>query len=169
MLITLIAAADEHNVIGGNNRMLWRLDGDFRRMQALTTGHPIIMGRKTHASIGRVLPDRKNVVVTRFPEHVLPGAHAVASLEQALDLARAWELGKPDGEAFIFGGERMYRESLAIADRIQLTRVHAIVNGGDAFFPDIPRDQWRKVASERHEADDKNQYPFTFETYERVP
>jgi dihydrofolate reductase len=168
MLITLIAAADENNVIGGSNRLLWTLDGDFRRMQALTTGHPIIMGRKTHQSIGRVLPKRTNLVVTSDPSSVLQGAHPVSSLDDAIAYARMEEEGVPGGTAFIFGGEQIYRAALPVADRIELTRVHAKVEGGDAYFPEIPAGQWRLVASERHEADDKNEYPFTFETYDRI-
>jgi dihydrofolate reductase len=164
MIVTLYAAADENNVIGRGNALPWKLRGDFKRMQAQTTGHTLIMGRKTHESIGRALPNRRNIVVTRDTGRFFVGCEIAGSLEQAIEMARE----KGETEAFIFGGEQIYRLAMPIADRIRLTRVHAAVEGGDAFFPEIPAGEWRLTESERHEQDPDNEHAFTFETYERV-
>ena len=161
MRLTLIAAASENNVIGKDNAIPWTLPEDFKHMRSLTDGKPLIMGRKTHESIGRPLPNRLNIVVTHDAGREFPGCVAVTSLEEGI--AKAEQSGA--GEAFIFGGERLYRDALPVADRIELTRVHAQVEG-DAFFPAIP-DGWEVIREERHEADDKHRYPFTFLTYER--
>lgn len=163
MELVLIVAADEGNVIGKGGQIPWKLLADWQRMSAMRKGHPIIMGRKTHESINKVLAESINIVVTRNGAHVLPGANAVSSLEEGINFAKA----SGAKQAFIFGGEQLYRESMPLADRIELTRVHTRVEGGDTFFPEIPAGEWTLVKSEDHEADEKNQFPFTFETYER--
>ncbi|MDO8648527.1 MAG: dihydrofolate reductase [Candidatus Peregrinibacteria bacterium] len=163
MILSLIAAADEGNVIGKDNALLWRLPGDFARMKELTKGHTLIMGRKTHESIGRALPNRRNIVISRQEGIEFPGCEVTSSLEDALALAR--ESG--DEEVFIFGGGEVYRQALPLAHRIYLTRVHAHFDG-DAFFPELPQKEWLEIQSEPHDADDENPYAHTFLVYERV-
>jgi dihydrofolate reductase len=162
MLITIIVAADEGNVIGGHNSLLWKLPADFRRMKALTMGHPLIMGRKTHESIGHALPGRRNIVVTHRKDAVYPGCEVVSSMEEAFKITK----DDPSGEVFIFGGGEIYRLGMSPADKIQMTRVHARYEG-DAFFPEINEKEWEEVGREYHEADDENPVPFSFITYQR--
>lgn len=163
MLISLVVAADEGNVIGGGNALLWNLPDDFARMKRLTMGRPLIMGRKTHQSIGRVLPGRRNIVITRDPSQVLEGAEVAASLEDAIAMARETE----NEEIIIFGGGEIYRQALPLADWVYLTRVHARYDG-DATFPELPSAEWHLAMSEHHEADDRHAHSFTFEDYQRI-
>jgi dihydrofolate reductase len=162
MTITIIVAADEGNVIGGHNQLLWKLPADFRRMKALTMGHPLIMGRKTHESIGRALPGRRNIVVTHKKDATYPGCEVAGSMEEAFRMVK----DDPSGEAFIFGGGEIYRLGMARADKIEMTRVHARYEG-DATFPEIDPKHWEEVAREDHEADEENPVPFSFITYRR--
>ncbi|TSC57207.1 MAG: dihydrofolate reductase [Candidatus Peregrinibacteria bacterium Greene0416_19] len=163
MLLSLIVAADEDNVIGSSNKLLWRLPDDQKRMKALTMGKPLIMGRKTHESIGRPLPGRQNIVITRQRDRDFPGCEIASSLEQALALARE---GGAD-ESIIFGGGEVYREAMPLADRIYLTRVHATFDG-DATFPDIDPAQWKEIRREEHLADARHAHAFTFIDYHRI-
>ncbi len=163
VILTLVVAADEGNVIGGGNTLLWSLPDDFARMKAITMGKPLLMGRKTHQSIGRVLPGRRNIVITRDAERVLPGAEHASSLESAIAMAKA---GGAE-EAIVFGGGEIYRAALPLADRVRLTRVHAHFQG-DTVFPPLPGGEWKRVLGERHDADDRHAHAFTFEDYERL-
>lgn len=163
MLISIIAAADENDVIGSGGKLLWDLPDDFKRMKELTMGKPLIMGRKTHASIGRALPGRRNIVITRDPGAKFPGCEVAHSLDRALALAR--EGGAE--EAIVFGGGEIYRQAIGIADRIYLTRVHARLRG-DSAFPKIDPAQWAEVRREFHPADARHLFAFTFVDYERV-
>lgn len=160
--ITLIAAAAENNVIGAKGKIPWRLPNDLRRFRRLTEGHPVIMGRKTREAMGRNLPGRRNIVVTRQQDVRINGCDVVHSLDEALDLARAG--GAED--VFIIGGGELYREALPLADRIELTRVHMSVEG-DAVFPEFHPEEWNRTFQERHEADAEHAVPYTFLTYER--
>jgi dihydrofolate reductase len=162
MRITLLAAADENNVIGAENALPWKLPLDFQRMKKLTMGKPLIMGRKTHESIGRALPGRRNIVITRKKSAKFPGCDVVHSLEEALALAKK----DRKSDAIIFGGAEIYAQALPIADRIELTRVHARFKG-DAHFPEFSPEEWELVARERHEADAQHAVPFSFLTYDR--
>ncbi len=158
-MLSLIAAVAENGVIGDRNRLLWHISEDLRRFKALTTGHPVVMGRKTYESLGRPLPNRTNVIITRQPLAVA-GCTVVHSLEEASALFPAAE------ELFIIGGAQIYAEALPLADRFYLTRVgHAYE--GDTRFPDWSVDEWRLVASETHPCGADYPYPFAFETYER--
>ena len=162
MTISIIAALASNNVIGRGNQMPWHLSADLKRFKALTMGHHLVMGRKTFESIGRPLPGRTTVVVTRRGDFSAPEVVVAASLDAALDLARG------DGEVFIAGGADIYEQMIHRADRMYLTRVHADVEG-DAFFPDFDDvTEWSLVDSEHHEPDDKNPLPYSFLTYERV-
>ena len=161
MILSLVVAADEHNVIGGGNTLLWKLPNDFKRMKELTMGKPLIMGRKTHESIGRVLPGRTNIVISRDASKVMKDAVAVGSLQEGIERAES-EGGE---EAIIFGGGEIYRMALPFAKRIYLTRVHGHFEG-DTTFPEIG-EEWRLTKTERHEKDKDHECAFTFETYER--
>ena len=162
MVVSIIAAVSDNGVIGLGGGLPWHLPADLKRFKSLTSGHHMIMGRRTWESIGRrPLPGRPTIVVSRDPGFVAEGAQVARSLGQALELA-----GGVD-EVFIAGGEAIYREALPIADRLYLTRVHVVVEG-DTHFPAFAADAWRAVVEERHEPDEKNPHAHTFLVYERV-
>ena len=163
MLISMVVAASDNNVIGDKNTLLWKLPADFARMKELTMGKPLIMGRKTHESIGRVLPGRRNIVITSDISRVMEGADAVRSLDEAISYAR----GLGTEEAIIFGGGEIYRQALPMADRIYMTRVHANFIG-DTTFPELSKKEWKIIVSVDHPADDQHAVGFTFEDYHRV-
>ena len=164
--ISLIVAVAENGVIGRAGGLPWRLSADLQRFKRLTVGHPIVMGRKTWDSLGRALPGRTSIVVTRNPEYrpAVSGVLVACGLAPALELAAAAPGGE---ECFVIGGAELYRAALPHAHRLHLTRVHATVDG-DTHFPEIDPRAWRLAASERHEADDRNEHPCSFELYERV-
>jgi dihydrofolate reductase len=164
MRISIIVAVAENGVIGRGGTLPWRLSADLQRFKRLTMGHTIIMGRRTWESIGRPLPGRQTVVVTRQPNYRLedPTVTVASSLEQARKTAQ----NAGDDEAFIVGGAELYRAALPEADRLYLTRVDAEVDG-DTFFPEVAWSEWRLIDSDQHGADAKNEHAFTFETYER--
>ncbi len=159
-MISLIVAVADHGVIGQQNALPWRLSGDLKRFKAVTMGKPIIMGRKTFDSIGKPLPGRANIVVTRQSDLQLPGCVVVSSLEQALTSVQA-------DEYMIIGGAEIYRQALPLAQRVYLTRVHANISG-DAFFPVLEPSQWHETSREDAPADEQNQYAHSFITLERV-
>ena len=163
MRISIIAAIAENDVIGRGGQLPWHLAGDLRRFKRLTMGHTIVMGRKTWESIGRPLAGRRIVVISRQPGYQADGVEVIAGLDEALQSAAA----AGDDEVFIIGGAEIYRLAMPRADRLYLTRVHANVEG-DARFPEFEPGQWRLEESERHAADDRNDYSFTFELYERA-
>lgn len=163
MILSLIVAADEHNVIGGGNKLLWKLPADMKHFRTLTTNHTIIMGRKTAESIGRALPNRRSIVVTRDAKWTMDGCEVAASLDAALQLAAG---GNPD-EVIVIGGGEIYAQAMARADKIHFTRVHGTFEG-DVFFPEIDSTQWKEISREEHSADADNPYAYTFITYERA-
>lgn len=160
MRVSLIAAMAENRIIGVNNTLPWRLPEDLRHFRRLTTGHHVIMGRRNYESIGKPLPDRTNIVVTRNPEYRAPGCRVRHSLEEALRDAQA------DSEVFVIGGGEIYRQALARADRIYLTLVHAHVEG-DTYFPPFDAREWCEIERVRHEPDDRHPYPYSFVVYDR--
>lgn len=160
MTITLIAAAAENNALGKDNRMIWHLPDDFKRFKQLTTGHHIIMGRKTLESMNGPLPNRTNVVITRQGDYVYEGCVIVHSLDEALAACPQNE------EVFIIGGGEIYNQSINKADKIELTRVHTTTEA-DAFFPDINQDEWTLTESVYHDKDEKHKLDFVFETWVR--
>jgi dihydrofolate reductase len=164
MRLSLIAALSTNDVIGRDNQIPWRLSTDLKRFKELTMGHHLIMGRKTFESVGRPLPGRTNVVITRRPDFRADGVVVVNSLEDAIHLAS--EAG--DQEPFIAGGAEIYRLSIHRADRMYLTRVHTDIEG-DTYFPEFDDvSEWRLVDAEHLEADEKNEYAFSFLTYDRA-
>ena len=158
--LTLIAAAGENNELGKNNDLVWHLPDDFKRFKNITSGHHIIMGRKTFDSFPQPLPNRTHVVITRQENYKKPGIIVVHSLERAI------ELTKDDPQAFVIGGGEIYKMALDAAHRIELTRVHGKFEA-DTFFPEIDESQWKIVSEEYHEKDEKHNYAFTYLTYER--
>jgi len=162
MIISLIVAMDEERGIGIDGKMPWHLPADLRHFKSLTMGHHIIMGRKTYESIGRPLPGRTIVVITRNPAYQAEGCLIAHSLEAAIEKAR--ESG--EDEVFIIGGGQIFAEALELADRIYLTLVHATTNA-DVFFPAMEPDHWVEIEAEEHQNDNKNQYSYTFITMTR--
>ncbi len=158
--ISIIAAMAENRVIGVNNRLPWRLPADLKHFRKVTTGHHVIMGRKNYESIGKPLPDRKNIVVTHRPDYVAPGCLVVHSLDDALQAAQS------DPEAFIIGGAEIYRQSFALTQRLYLTLIHTVIPG-DTYFPPFDARDWHEVARERFEADAMNPHAFSFVVLER--
>lgn len=165
MRISIIAAVAENGVIGRGGKLPWHLSADLQRFKRLTIGHTIIMGRRTWKSIGRALPGRQTVVVTRQSDYRLDleGICVATSLDEARRVAEA----AGDDEVFIVGGAELYRDALPLAERLYFTRVLARVEG-DTFFPTYDTRQWQQMSIEHHSADAKNQYPFNFEYYERA-
>jgi dihydrofolate reductase len=164
VLVSLIVAMDEKLGIGKDGTLPWRLSADLKRFKELTMGHHIIAGRKTHESIGRPLPGRHTIVVSRNPDYDAQGCFVVPSLDQAVELARS----RGETEAFIVGGAEIYRDALAVVDRIYLTHVNAAV-AADTYFPVWDQSQWQLEESASVPADEKNQYPSTFKILSRRP
>jgi dihydrofolate reductase len=163
-VVSLIAALDRHRVIGVDNRLPWRLPADLGRFRRLTIGHPVVMGRKTLESLGRPLPQRTNIVVTRQAGFTAPGCTVAGSMEEALHVAAQ----APGGETiYVIGGAQVYAAALGQASRLDLTEVDTAVAGGDAYFPEINARDWLPVSRESHPADAQNPLPFAHVTYLR--
>ncbi len=160
-MITLIAAIGENRELGKDNEMLWHLPDDFKRFKRVTTGHAIIMGRKTFESLGKkVLPKRVNVVITRDRTYDGGCAIVVDSLKKALRVIH-------DPNPFIIGGGEIYKQALKLADRLDLTIVHNTFEA-DVFFPSFDEVHWKEVSREFHPKDERHQYDFSFVTYKRI-
>ena len=164
--LSLIAALADNGVIGRNGDLPWHLPADLKHFKRLTWGHTLILGRKTHESIGRTLsgktlPGRRSIVLSRRPPDALPGVEVAPDLDRALEMAG-------EGEVFVIGGAEVYRQALPRADRLYLTRVHAVIEG-DTRFPDFEPGEWRVVEAEAHPADEQHACPFTFQRLERSP
>lgn len=160
MTISLVAAVSENGVIGRDGGLPWRLPADTKFFKELTTGHTVIMGRKTWDEIARPLRHRRNIVITRNQSWSAEGAERAGSLAAALEMAGG------DGQIFVIGGAEIYRLALPIADRMYLTHVHAVVEG-DTHFPKWNAADWHVESEERFEADDRNAHPFTIRAYRR--
>ncbi|HUC02161.1 MAG TPA: dihydrofolate reductase [Candidatus Paceibacterota bacterium] len=160
MKLSLITAMGENRVIGTGGKIPWHLSADFARFKATTMGHPIIMGRKTFESIGRPLPGRTNIVVTRDADYRAEGCLVAGSLEGAIALAKK----ENASEAFVIGGEQIYKAALGMAQVIYLTLVHGTFEG-DAFFPELDPAEWKLVASEPHAKDAANPFDYDFLIY----
>lgn len=158
--ITLIAAATENNVIGKDNKMPWHMPNDFKYFKQTTLGHSVVMGRKTFESLGKALPERRNIVLTKDQDWSAENVDVANSIDELLNYCR------DEREIFIIGGAKIYEQTLPLASKVLLTRIHAHIDG-DAYFPALPADEWKLVRSERHEKDDRHAYDYTFEVYER--
>ncbi len=161
-MITIIAAIGQNNELGKDNLIIWHLPDDFKRFKAITSGHYIIMGRKTFESFPKPLPNRTHIIITRNQNYKAPeGCFVVNSLEKAVEIC-------PKNETiFIIGGGEIYKQSIYFADTIELTRVNGIFTA-DAFFPELDPKNWKLTHSELHEKDEKHDYSFTFETYSKT-
>lgn len=161
-MTTIVVAMGEKNEIGFENQLLWHLPKDLKHFKDLTSGHPIIMGRKTYESIGKPLPNRTNIVVSRKKDWFEEGILIVGSLKEAMKFAK-----KIDEEVFVIGGGNIYEQTMDIVDKLEVTLVKANLEA-DTFFPKIDAKIWKKTNEVCHEKDEKNGYDFCFQTFERI-
>jgi dihydrofolate reductase len=155
MNISIIVAVSKNGAIGKDNQLLWRLSDDLKQFRKLTTGHTIIMGRKTFDSIGKALPNRINIVISRQENLQIEGCHVVDSIEKAIELAKKLE---QNGEIFIIGGGNVYQQALGLANKIYLTEVHVEIDGDTHF--EFNRSEWKEISRISFEKNDKNEYDF---------
>lgn len=160
-MITIVAAKSQNNIIGKDNDLAWYLPNDLKHFKAITSGHPIIMGRKTFDSIVKPLPNRANIVVTRNPDWTADGVIVTHSLEEAI--SKAQEI---DEEIFIIGGGKIFEEAMPLTEALEMTVIYKDFDG-DTSFPEIDSDTWKEVSKEEFKADEKNQYDYAFVRYER--
>lgn len=160
-MLSLIVAISENRVIGREGQLPWHLSADLKRFKQLTMGHHIVMGRKTYDSIGRQLPGRTSVVLTRQTDWTVEGVLTATNLETALKLAG------DDEEVFVIGGSQIYQLALPLVERLYVTRVHASVSG-DTYFPEISSEQWQLEQSDSFNADEKNDHKYSFLVYSRI-
>jgi dihydrofolate reductase len=159
MTVSQVVAISENHVIGKDNKLLWHLPNDLKHFKEITTGHTIIMGRKTYESVGKPLPRRRNIIVTRQ-------AIAIEGCEVVNSIAAALARCADEDEVFIVGGAEIYKQSLHLTDRIYLTIVHKAFDG-DSFFPELDKAEWEEVCREDHLPDEKNRLSYSFITLER--
>ncbi|WP_281238712.1 dihydrofolate reductase [Flavobacterium praedii] len=160
-MIIMIAAVAENNALGKNNELVWHLPNDFKRFKALTTGHHIIMGRKTFESFPKPLPNRTHIVITRQKDYSPEGCIVVDSIEKALAIC-------PENEnSFIIGGGEIYTLGISFADQLEITKVHHTFEA-DAFFPKINTLEWKEIKSAFNPIDDKHKFEFTYQTFVRI-
>jgi dihydrofolate reductase len=158
LIVSVIVAMDENRGIGFQNRLPWRLSSDLKRFKSLTLDHHVIMGRKTFESIGKLLPGRKMIVISRTHGYQAPGCYVAHSLDEAINFAK----NEGEEEAFMIGGAAIYKAVLPFTDRLYLTLVHASTTV-DAFFPEVDEGEWNEVQRIDFPADEKNQYPTTYQ------
>lgn len=162
MAISIIVALDSHRAIGKNGGLLCHLPADLKHFKETTTGHTVIMGRRTFDSLPKgALPNRRNIVVTRNPGFSAERVEVAHSFDEALSMVDG------EAEAFVIGGAQIYGEAIAVASRLYLTEIEAEFSDADTFFPEIDMAQWKVVAESRHEADEKNQYAMRFVTLQK--
>ncbi|MEE1943654.1 dihydrofolate reductase [Pedobacter sp. KR3-3] len=159
--LSIVVAIAENRAIGKNNQLLWHLPADLKHFKQITSGHTIIMGRKTYDSIGKPLPNRRNIVITRQNGLQLEGVEVVNSLSEALALCTA------ENEVFVIGGAEIYKAALPLTQKIYLTTVHQSFEA-DAFFPEINANEWAETEKESHSPDEKNALSYTFSTLQRL-
>jgi dihydrofolate reductase len=160
-MLSIIAAVSENNALGKENKLLWHLPADLKRLKSLTMGHHLIMGRKTFESLGKPLPGRTHVIISRQKNYQPDGVTVVDSLEKAIEFA------KHDDQAFVFGGGEIYRLALPFVKKIYLTRVKALFEG-DTYFPELISDEWKMVKCESYLPDEKNLFYYSFEEYDKA-
>ncbi|MDQ0964963.1 dihydrofolate reductase [Flavobacterium sp. W4I14] len=160
--LSIAVAIGENFAIGKNNQLLWHMPADLKFFKQTTSGHTVVMGRKTFDSVGRPLPNRRNIVITRDPSLKIAGVEVVNSLDEALAITKTEE--KP---VFIVGGAEIYKQALPKTATLYLTTIHHHFDA-DTFFPEIDRNEWKVISSKTHKADEKNKYDYTFEVLERI-
>ncbi|SHK04235.1 dihydrofolate reductase [Epilithonimonas mollis] len=161
-MITIVAAIGHNNALGKDNQLLWRLPKDLKHFKTVTENHPVIMGRKTYESIGKALPNRTNIVVSRKQNWFQEGILIVSTLKEALKFAK-----KIHENVFVIGGGEIYKQTIDAADRLEITQVEGNFEA-DTFFPKIDPKIWQKTFEECHQKDDKNDYDFCFQTFEKI-
>lgn len=161
MIVSFIAAIGKNRELGFGNKLPWHLPDDLKRFKEITRGHTVIMGRKTYESMGRLLPERKNIIITREKSYKIEGAIIVSSIEEALKECEG------DKEVFIIGGGEIFKLAFPYATRMYLTHADA-ERLADAFFPEFNISDWKVVSEEFHPKDEKHAYDFTFKTYEKI-
>ena len=159
-MITIIAAIAENNALGKDNKLIWHLPADLKRFKQVTLNHHIIMGRKTFESLGKPLPNRTTIIITRNKNYSVKDCIVVNSLEEAI------EASKSDENPFILGGAEIYKQAIKIADKLDITFVHHKFEA-DVFFPIIDTNIWKEISKEDFKADEKNKYNYSFVTFER--
>lgn len=159
-VLSIIVAASQNRVIGRENSLIWHLPEDLKHFKELTISHTVIMGRRTYESIGRALPQRRNIVISRNPLYRAEGCEVVSSIEEALKAAGQ------EGEVFVIGGGTIFRQVWERADRLYITYVHTVVQG-DTFLPEIDLSQWEMVERNDFNADEKNEFDYSFVVYNR--
>jgi len=160
MTVSIVVAISENNAIGKDNKLLWYLPRDLKHFKEITSGHTVIMGRKTYDSVGKPLPNRRNIIITR-QQIEIAGCEVVNSIDDALALC------KDEAEVFIVGGAEIYKQAMHLTDRIYLTVVHEVFEA-DTYFPEIKVDIWKETERQDHEPDEKNALPYSFITLERA-
>ena len=161
MTTTIIAAIGNNNELGKNNDLIWHLSADLKRFKKVTTGHHIIMGRNTYESIGKPLPNRTTIIITRNQNYKAEGCIVVDSIEAALKAV------KNDDTPFIIGGAQIYNEAIKFVDQLDICEVHESFEA-DVFFPEISSETWKETKREKHLKDDKNPYDYSFVSYTRI-
>ncbi len=161
MIVSIIVATDQENGIGKDNQLMWHLPKDLKFFKNTTSGHTIIMGRKTYDSVGRPLPNRRNIIITRQKDLKIEGVEVFNELENAVKACA------DEDEVFIVGGGEIYQQALPFTDKIYLTKVHQKFNS-DAFFPEFNKEEWKLISKEDHEPDEKHAFSFSFLTFVRV-
>lgn len=161
MIISAVVVVDADNGIGKNNQLLVHFPADLKRFKKITTGHAIIMGRKTYDSMGRILPNRRNIIITRQADLKIEGAEITGSLQAALDLC------KGDKEVFIIGGAEIFKQALPLINKIHLTQIHKAFEA-DAFFPKINPENWVETEREDFAPDEKTPFSYSFITYRKA-
>ena len=160
-MIHLVVAKSDNNVIGHDNQLIWHLPNDLKHFKEITTGHPIIMGRKTFESIGRILPNRTNIIITRNKNYSIENTKVAHSLNEAIEIAK-----KIDEDIFIIGGGKIYEQALDLVDILEVTEVHGNFEG-DTYFPEIDLNVWKEISRIKHHKDEKNKFDYSFVRYER--
>ncbi len=185
-MISLIAAIGKNNELGKGNDLLWKFPADMQHFIKMTSGHTVIMGRKTFESIGKSLPNRRNIVITRDKNYKADGAEIAHSLDEAIKIARTAPQphlspllkgeeefspfpfqGKAGDEVFIIGGGEIYRQAISVADKLYITHIDAEDINADVFFPEIIPVVWNEVSRQEHQPDEKNIFPYTFSIYKK--
>jgi dihydrofolate reductase len=161
-MISFVVAMDENRVIGKNNQLPWHLPEDLKFFKKVTMGHPIAMGRKTHESIGRILPGRENIIITRNSGYHCEGCTVLYSIQEFVEYCQA-----RDDEFFVIGGAEIFKETFPNVDRLYLTRIHEEFDG-DTHFPEFDLNKWRLVSKEKGIQDEKNPYDYEFCIYDRI-
>jgi dihydrofolate reductase len=161
-MISLIAAIGKNNELGKNNTLVWNMPTDLKYFRETTSGHPVIMGRKTFDSVGRPMPNRQNIVITRDKTYLRHGVDVVHSLDEALKL-----VPKQEKEIFIIGGQEIFKAAMPIADRLYITHIDAEDKDANVFFPEIIPVVWNEISHIEHKKDSKNPFDYTFSIYER--